>query len=159
MRAVAALALIVVVVIVIYLLGVEGLPGAYLNKSVTYASSSAYTVAPTSSAKTTTVGAVAAHVNGTRPEVVIISPKNLSTVNGLVNISADVVDSAGIRQVQFYLGNNLSWTSNSVPYYYMWNTTGLKEPEYMITVKAYDYNGSVGQASILVDIGLVQHGK
>ena len=157
MRLIAALVLIVIVLIIIYSL--SGTANVYVNQPKTSLSSTTTAIGSSSSVRTTTVNAVTTYVGSAAPNVIIISPKNLSTVNGLVNISANVISVSGVKQVQFYIGKNLSWTTNSTPYYYLWNTTMLTGSEYMITVKAYNYQGGTGQASVLVDIGLVQHGK
>lgn len=158
MRVIGAAVLIVIIVLVLYFLGMAS-PGAYVNTSKTSISSSISTIATISSAATTASSTTTVIASMVPPKVTITSPKNLSTVNGVVNITANVIDPAGIRTVQFYLGKNLSWTSNSTPYYYLWNTSNAAGSEYMITVKAYDYANNTGEASILVDVGLVQHGK
>jgi hypothetical protein len=159
LRVLAGLVLIAVVIVVIYVIGQAPQGGYISSRSTTFVTSSASTLASTTIAKTTTVNATAYASNSPLPTVMIISPKNLSTVNGVVNISANVIDSVKVRYVQFYLGENLSWTSNSMPYHYLWNTTSLTGSEYMITAKAFDYSNRSAQASIIVEIGLVQHGK
>lgn len=158
LRVIGAVVLIAVVILAIYFVGVTKFgPGPTYPVNLT--SSSSYTTAQTSIVKTTTVNVINESVVSIAPEVVIVSPENLSTVNGVVNITANVVDASGVKSVQFYIGKNLSWTSNTLPYHYLWNTTGLTSPDYVITVKAYDYSNQTGQADILVDIGLIQHGK
>lgn len=94
-----------------------------------------------------------------KPKVIILAPQNASTVNGNVTISANIIDQQQIKQVQFYVNSTLFATVNSPPYSYVWNTNGFIRPEYTLTVKAYDIANNTGQASVLVDIGLVQHGK
>lgn len=157
-RAVEAIVLIVIIVVAIYLIGSYG-QSSYKASHKTSTVSTSSTLSSTSTLRTTVASTTTINSSIIPPNVIITYPANLSTVNGLVNITANVVDAAKIRQVQFYIGGNLLWTSNSMPYYYLWNTTGLSAPKYMITVKAYDYSNHTGQANVLVDIGLVQHGK
>ena len=160
LRLVGAAILILAVIAIVYYIGNLGtvIPTIYATTTIQKASTiSATTIHSTTavsqSTETTTV------YSSTPLKIVITSPKNLSTVNGDVNISANVTDSVKITSVQFYVGGNLSATVNSPPYRYVWNTTGLTKPEYVIVVKAYDSSDSYAQAQILVDIGLVQHGK
>ncbi len=159
-RVLVALILIIAIVIILYIVGSNG-SGIYLNEHKTSASSSVYTSSSAATTQKTTIASTttAAQQSSMQPEVRITSPQNLSTVNGVVNITANVTNGVALRQVQFYIDDNLSSTSTSAPYYYMWNTTGLTKPEYIITVEAYGYGNVTANASILVDVGLVQHGK
>jgi hypothetical protein len=105
----------------------------------------------TSSIATTTLVAIA-------PKVAISSPKNVSTVNGPVDIIANISDNVGIKDVQFFIGNSLYATVNSPPFEYVWNATGPQKL-YIITVNATDNSGLTGSASIVVDLGGLDHGK
>lgn len=158
LRLVGAAVLILAVLAIVYYIGNMGSLISSIYATTTISKVPATTL--TTIAATTSIQSSATTVYVSEaPKVIIISPKNLSTVNGNVNISADVTDPVGIKTVQFYIGGNLFATVNSPPYSYVWNTTGLTKPQYTILVKAYDNSNSSGQAQIIVDIGLVQHGK
>ncbi len=156
-RTAGALVVIVTIIVLIYILCNLG-SNAYANTNSISNTSSIRTSASAASTVMTSVASTTVE-SSVPPQVTITSPENVSTVNGVVNITANVIDSAGVKAVQFYIAGNLSWTSDYAPYHYLWNTTGLTGKEYIITVKAYDYSGGVGEANVLVDMGLVQHGK
>lgn len=156
-RLVGAAILILIVIGALYYIGSSSNTISAIFATTTIHTTSTTTLTTASTSYTTSTTTV--YVSSVAPVVIITSPENLSTVNGEVNITANVTDPKGIRSVQFYIGGNLSATVNSPPYRYEWNTEGLTKPEYTIVVKAYGNNNSSAQSQILVDIGLVQHGK
>ncbi len=155
MIGIVVLVIIALIVIVSYMSPV--IPIFHAKTTLSTSATSIATTRPTTTTLTTSV--VTTAIGNLPPQVKIISPKNLSTVNGNVTILANVTSSLTITHVQFLINSTLYATVNSAPYSYMWNTNGLKRPQYVITVRAYDSENDTGQANVLVDIGLVQHGK
>ncbi|MDE1768588.1 MAG: hypothetical protein KGH67_05285 [Candidatus Micrarchaeota archaeon] len=159
-RGIIAILGMVVVIILIFAVR-SSLPQAVnIFHETTISSTSKATSSTLASTQTTTLKTSTSIPYSNVPPVVnIVSPKNISTVNGNVTILANVTDVLKIKKVQFAVGNVIYATVNTAPYSYIWNTDGLAKPQYVITVYAYDAANNIGQASVLVNIGLVQHGK
>jgi len=90
------------------------------------------------------------------PEVVITNPTDGSTVSGTVLIQAQVTERSkktkapsGIAKVEFYIDNNEVGEDTSSPYEYSWNTTQYTDGTHIITAKAYDNAGNVGESPVI----------
>ncbi len=81
------------------------------------------------------------------PTVSITAPGNSSTVGGTVAITASASDSVGVSKVEFYSNGTLLFAGNVAPYTYSWNTKTLANGSYILTAKAYDNAGNIGQSS------------
>lgn len=90
----------------------------------------------------------------TPPTVSITSPANGSTakINTKVTITASASDNSGVTKVGFYINSVLIATDTSSPYSYSWNTRKYAAGTYIITAKAYDAAGNMGQFSISVTL-------
>jgi hypothetical protein len=86
------------------------------------------------------------------PTVTINSPANISTVSGIVTISASANDDVGITNVEFYENGNLLTATNVTPYSYNWNTQAFVNGEYTLSAKAYDATGKVGQSDVTITV-------
>jgi len=93
----------------------------------------------------------------TKPNVIISSPANNSTVSGIVLINATATDNVGVVKVEFYIDNNKVGEDTSSPYEYNWNTDNLQyNSTHTIQAKAYDNAGNVGESPVVtVTIGEV----
>ena len=160
LRVLGAVIIIAVVIICVYYLGNGGAP--YIGS--TSPGSSAATTSKTTTANTTTVKTTTAMPATTTnapalPTVSILSPKNASTVNGVVNITATATGPLNVAVVKVYIGNVLYANLTASPYTYFWNTTGLIGKQYIITVKATDIANNTGKTNAFVNIGGVDVGK
>ncbi len=159
-RVLGAVIIIAIVIICIYYLGRGSAP---YTGSISPGTSTA-TTAKTTTANTTTVKTTTAMPTTTTnapvlPRVSILSPKNASTVNGVVNITATATGPLNIAVVKVYIGNVLYANLTASPYTYFWNTTGLIGKQYIITVKATDIANNTGKTNAFVNIGGVDVGK
>jgi hypothetical protein len=90
------------------------------------------------------------------PTVYIINPQENSAISGAVRIKAVAMDDKEVTCVEFFINNIRkgvdSIASNSV-YEYVWNTTSESYGTKIITAKAYDQAGNIGESpSIAVTI-------
>jgi hypothetical protein len=93
-------------------------------------------------------GVVVKVVNDTiAPSVVVTSPVNGSTVNGITTITASASDNIGVSKVEFYKNDVLISATNIVPYKFNWDTASVTNGTYTLSAKAYDSRGNVGQTS------------
>ena len=92
--------------------------------------------------------------NDTTPPVVSIgAPANSSTVGGTVRISANASDNIAVTRVEFYVGAALQATSTSAPFGCSWSTAALANGVYILSSKAYDAAGNVGEsANVAVNV-------
>ncbi len=73
------------------------------------------------------------------PKVTILSPKNYSTVSGIVNISGTAWDDIAVKYVYLKIdGSGWYQCCGTEQWYYEWDTTNVPEGEYDIIVRAYD---------------------
>jgi len=80
------------------------------------------------------------------PVVSILSPKNETIVDGIVNISVKAVDDKGVIKVEFYIDGALIAEQNSPPFSYSWDAACVNGA-HVIEVKAYDSDGNLGISS------------
>ena len=89
------------------------------------------------------------------PSITITSPSNNSSISQgeTVTISAEAADSDGsISEVRFYIDDVGKGSSNSFPYNYEWNTTGLSIGNHTIKASAYDSEGASNSAEINISL-------
>ena len=82
----------------------------------------------------------------TAPTVSLAAPLNSATVSGTAAITASASDNVGVSKVEFYENGILLTATNVAPYSYNWNTTSVANGSYILTAKAYDAAGNVGQS-------------
>jgi len=85
----------------------------------------------------------------TKPNVIITSPANNSTVSWTITIQATATDNVGVVKVEFYIDSNKVGEDTSTPYEYNWNTTSYTNGTHTITAKAYDNAGNIGESAIV----------
>lgn len=85
-----------------------------------------------------------------KPTVSILYPANNAEFDegATITIEADATDNVGIKEVKFYIDDNLEGTDNSEPYRYEWHTNG-KSGSHTIKVKAYDINNNCGESDLI----------
>ncbi len=84
------------------------------------------------------------------PTIEITSPTNGETISGTEIIKANATDNIEVREVNFYINNELKTTATSSPYEYSWITTtnGL----YEIKAIAEDTSGNTAEKTINVTV-------
>jgi len=91
--------------------------------------------------------------NDTTAPIVSIGAPATSTAGGTVLVTANASDNVGVTKVEFYLNGALQMTSTSTPYSFNWNTQVLANGAYMLSAKAYDAVGNIGQsANVAVNV-------
>ncbi len=89
----------------------------------------------------------------TPPVLSITSPLANSTVNGVVQITANASDISGVSKVEFYVDSVLLSTDTSSPYTSTWDTTSLvNNSSHTIQVKAYDTANNIATQNISVTV-------
>ena len=93
--------------------------------------------------------------DGTAPTVAILFPVSGATVTGVVPVRAQVADPGGVVvKVELFDGDTLVTTSTAAPgaypYEFIWTTDGATLGPHTLTVKATDFVGNVGTASVAV---------
>ena len=86
------------------------------------------------------------------PEISIKNPSDKETVHGKVEIRVDATDDNGISRVEYYIDNDLKYTTQTYPYSYNWNTSGYNEDNHKIKVIAYDTVGQTAEDTITVSV-------
>jgi len=84
--------------------------------------------------------------DSTAPAVSVTAPTTNTIVNGTLTITANASDASGVSKVEFYANEVLLYVTNVPPYAYSWDTTSVSNGNYILTVKAYDPSGNVGQS-------------
>tara|TARA_B100000287_G_C20538976_1_gene743890 strand:- start:47 stop:1027 length:981 start_codon:yes stop_codon:yes gene_type:complete len=97
-------------------------------------------------------------VDSTNPQVSITSPNfeglESNIVFGVITIVSDVYDEKGINRVEFLIDESIICTDNEAPYECEWDTRDYElNSEYVISIKAYDDSGNIGQdvLTVIVD--------
>lgn len=89
----------------------------------------------------------------TPPVVNISSPANGSTVSGLVTISANASDNAGVSKVDFFVDTILIATDTTSPYSITWDSKTVTNGSHTLSAKAFDQasNSATDTISVMVD--------
>lgn len=85
-------------------------------------------------------GGVAATVDNQWPEVAIIYPFSMSTIDGTTEIKVDVWDDIEVAKVEYYIDGSYE-TFKASPFTWEWDTTTISDDTYTITALAYDRAG------------------
>jgi len=86
------------------------------------------------------------------PEVSIIDPSALSTLNGSVFLEALAAHSSGIDKVEFYINDSITSFDTTPPYTSVWDTTTVSDGLHKIRTRAYNNNGKSSDAEIEVTV-------
>ena len=99
--------------------------------------------------------------DGTPPSVSVSSPAPVSTVAGVVSVTANATDNVGVAGVQFLLdGANLGAEEAQAPYTVQWNTRLVPNGWHTLAARARDAAGNsalAGGVSVIVSNGAL-HG-
>jgi chitodextrinase len=94
-------------------------------------------------------------VDSVAPSVTISTPANGAIVSGTVGIAASASDNVGVTRMEVLIDGAVIATSNSGSISTNWNTRpkSVATGQHTILVRAYDAQGNVGTASIVVTKG------
>lgn len=90
--------------------------------------------------------------DSSNPMISFTAPANGAMSSGTISLSASAIDNIGVTKVEFYRNGELQYTGTVYPYSYSWNTTAVANGDYILSLKAYDAAGNVGQAGIGVTV-------
>lgn len=80
------------------------------------------------------------------PSVTLTSPARSMTVSGTIVLAATATDDVAVKSVSFYRDGTLIYTSGTAPYRFRWNTGTVPNGSYLLTARATDAAGNVGQS-------------
>ena len=83
----------------------------------------------------------------TPPVVLLTAPTNASTVSGTINLVATASDASGIKQVQFYVDDQLKTTDTVAPYSASLDTTLLSNANHTFKAVATDNSPNANSAT------------
>ena len=82
------------------------------------------------------------------PTATITSPSGTSPVSGIVDVTVEASDNAGVSRIELYRNGALVDSRTSAPYVFSWDTTNEVNGEHVLQSKAYDAmnNAALSQA-------------
>jgi len=92
-------------------------------------------------------GTPAATPDATPPTVSLTAPAASARLTGVATLGASASDNVGVSRVEFYLDGVLKGTALTAPYTASLDTSTLNRGNYLVTAKAFDAAGNVGQAA------------
>ncbi|MCK5799512.1 MAG: hypothetical protein KAI47_20115, partial [Deltaproteobacteria bacterium] len=93
----------------------------------------------------------AAPPDTTAPTVTIVSPQGGATIDGDLDVHAEISDDGAIVEVRMYLDGRLTHTVSAAPYHF--SVGMLADGAHTVRVVAKDDTGNEGEASISVTVG------
>jgi subtilisin family serine protease len=75
-------------------------------------------------------------------EVTLTAPSTGQTLSGSVTIAASAVDNTGVARVDFLVDSVVVASDASAPFQAAWNSAAVPDGPHVLTVDAYDANGS-----------------
>lgn len=84
------------------------------------------------------------------PTVALIEPDNNVSVSGNLTITATASDDTGVSRIEIYDNGILTFASNQNPTSYNWNTLLQANGSHILTAKAYDAAGNIGESANVV---------
>lgn len=82
----------------------------------------------------------------TAPTASISAPLSGATVSGVQSVSVTASDNVGVTKVELYVDGALAGSVVASPYTFPWNTTGVANGSHVLSAKAYDAAGNIGQS-------------
>jgi glucose/arabinose dehydrogenase/PKD repeat protein len=113
---------------------------------------SAIDAAGNESAQTTAAVATTPTPDTQPPTASMTAPAPGSTVSGLVTVSANAIDNAGVADVDFLLDGVSIGVDATAPYSVTWNTTTTSNGSHALSARARDVNGNFGITSGVVNV-------
>lgn len=89
--------------------------------------------------------------DNTPPKVSFSTPQNgLTFSENSIQVQIKSTDKSGIERVDLYQGKTLIGTDSSLPYKYVWDTSGLSNGPYTLRAVSYDLAGNSASVQIKV---------
>jgi thermitase len=87
------------------------------------------------------------------PSVSIASPTG-GSVSGMVPVDVNSSDNVGVTRVDFFVNGQLIASDSLAPYAFAWDTAGMADGSYTLSVQAFDAAGNRGTSpAVTVSIG------
>src|SRR5207248_11477488 len=77
-------------------------------------------------------------------------PSDLSTVSGIVAVTANASDNVGVTRVELRANTTLVGTKTTAPYQFNWDSTTIADGSVTLTASAFDAAGNTATATITV---------
>jgi len=86
-----------------------------------------------------------------KPTVSLVTPWDGTTRDGIVDVSIEAYDDAGIARVDFYVNNSLYSSTTAEPYAFEWDMSSLADgSENSVFAKAVDGNGNAALTETII---------
>jgi len=105
--------------------------------------------------KAATIGDPLMAPYATPPAVTITSPDPERIAHGVVVVSANATDGAGIAKVEFYVDDNLAATISAPPYQFSWDTTQCADGTHLLEAIAYENTTVYTQAAAKLTVQVI----
>src|SRR5579862_2411538 len=86
------------------------------------------------------------------PAIVVTQPPDMTSLSGIVPVTAKAADCARVEKVELYIDGELQASKESNSIVYPWDTTAFFNGGHTILAKAYDADGRVGRSQWLTVI-------
>ncbi len=86
------------------------------------------------------------------PSVIFTAPKNGSSVTGVINLAANIVDPAAIQRVEYYVDSVLYESTSAAPFQVKLDTSKLSKGKHNLTVIVYNYKGTSSKEAIIITV-------
>jgi C1A family cysteine protease len=108
-----------------------------------------------SSFNTITVAKNTVTADITKPDVIIQSPSNGSSVSGTMSVNINATDNIGVSSVSLSLDGTVIGTTTTSPYTFSWNTNNTTDGAHALTATAIDAAGNLNSYTITVGVRLI----
>ncbi|ATB39243.1 hypothetical protein CYFUS_004687 [Cystobacter fuscus] len=81
------------------------------------------------------------------PTVSLTAPAPGARVAGVASVTASALDDQGLARVEFFVDGTLIGTDTSAPYAVGWNTVGVADGAHVLTARAHDLEGNIGDSA------------
>ncbi len=82
------------------------------------------------------------------PQISFLSPEDGSTFNGEILLQTIAIDNVAIKEVHYFLDDNLLAVRSVAPYKYVLASPLYEDGDHIIRARAYDYTNNFGETSI-----------
>jgi hypothetical protein len=86
----------------------------------------------------------------TSPVVTVVTPTDGAQVSNSQTVSGSATDDAGVVKIEVVINGVVVKSATKSSITYKWSTRGLKSGTYIVTIRAYDQAGNIGQSSVTV---------
>lgn len=87
---------------------------------------------------TTAATGITTNNDFTPPQVSVTNPVAAAALRGVINLTANASDAAGVTQVDFFVDGALVGSSSAAPYSFAWNSAGASNGNHTVVARAID---------------------